>query len=170
MVTYMIWSRCRRYCREELVEDAKLVRNRSLDGYLAGAEHLDGIAVRSVLVGVRIGLRRIRKGRDVDTGRLGASGTPCRGAHRRVACVEWRPPRHPFAVVGDVAVRVPATAVYILSLAKRLAHGGGGEVTQVDILRIRPARATRDKGATLHWRAVVNWGSFACQRKLLVVE
>ena len=59
----VIWRRRRRDGREELIEDAKVARDRRLDGHLLRAEHLDRCLagpVDAVRRGVVVALRRVR--------------------------------------------------------------------------------------------------------------
>ena len=155
----MIWVRSRRHCGEELVEHPKLLGQEFLDRYLLCRKHLDRVTVCPVLVAVRVGLGS----------RGGATSTPCGRTQCRGPRVERRASRNPLAVVRNVAVRVPAAAVDLPGFAGSRAGGCRGEVAERDVFRVRSARTTGAEGRALDWRAVVDRGSLACQRELLVV-
>ncbi len=166
----MIWVRSRRHCGEQLVEHPKLLGQEFLDRYLLCRKHLDRVTVCPVLVAVGVGLAgRIRKCADIDGRRGGATSTSCGRTQCRGPRVERCASRNPLAVVRNVAVRVPAAAVDLPGFAGSRAGGCRGEVAERDVFRVRSARTTGAESRALDWRAVVDRGSLACQRELLVV-
>ena len=143
--------------------------DRRLDRYLLCRKHLDCVTVCPVLVAVGVGLGSIWKCADIDGRRGSATSTSCGRTQCRGPRVERRASRNPLAVVRNVAVRVPAAAVDLPGFAGSRAGGCRGEVAERDVFRVRSARTAGAEGRALDWRAVVDRGSLACQRELLVV-